>query len=268
MLPLILSLLCCLTPLAPSEPEPVVITPPKAEPPVLVCKDGESIWRYTAYEVQGWRVLIDVDLSADQKLVADLLAILNERLTFLLEVVPTQRHALLQSIPIWVSNEPTYPLRPGERGVIPFHRSPTWLRNHGLNPQMGPGVHIINPRPVLYEHRVFQHAPETMLHELAHAYHNLELGLDHPLIQDAYKNAMQLRLYDAVPSRSNPEVKARAYAATNHEEYFAELTEAWFGRNDWYPRNRDELKQHDPIGYEMIETVWNLPLGPRLPSPP
>ena len=41
------------------------------------------------------------------------------------------------------------------------------------------------------------------------------------------------------------------------EEYFAELTEAYFGQNDWFPHNREELRNYDPRGYKMIEEVWS-----------
>jgi len=38
----------------------------------------------------------------------------------------------------------------------------------------------------------------------------------------------------------------RAYAMNDAKEYFAEETEAFFGRNDFYPFTREELKKHDP----------------------
>ena len=38
---------------------------------------------------------------------------------------------------------------------------------------------------------------------------------------------------------------------------FAELTEAYFVRNDFFPFNREELRQYDPVGYAMIESVWS-----------
>ena len=42
----------------------------------------------------------------------------------------------------------------------------------------------------------------------------------------------------------------------NDQEYFAELTEAYFGTNDFYPFVRAELKQHDPKMYQVLEKVW------------
>ena len=48
----------------------------------------------------------------------------------------------------------------------------------------------------------------------------------------------------------------RAYAMNNHREYFAEITEAYFGTNDFYPFNRAELARHDPEGFELMERIW------------
>jgi hypothetical protein len=45
---------------------------------------------------------------------------------------------------------------------------------------------------------------------------------------------------------------------TSPQEYFAESTEAFFSRNDFFPFTRDELKKHDPEMYELLERLWNL----------
>ncbi|NNM31053.1 MAG: metallopeptidase, partial [Akkermansiaceae bacterium] len=41
-----------------------------------------------------------------------------------------------------------------------------------------------------------------------------------------------------------------------HKEYFAEGTEAWFYRNDFYPFVRAELKEHDPLLYKELREIW------------
>lgn len=46
------------------------------------------------------------------------------------------------------------------------------------------------------------------------------------------------------------------YALTNHKEYFAEATEAWFGTNDFYPFVRSELAEHDPQLDTVLEKIW------------
>ena len=48
----------------------------------------------------------------------------------------------------------------------------------------------------------------------------------------------------------------RAYALTDDKEYFAELTEAYYGVNDFYPFTRDQLLSFDIAGYTLIEQAW------------
>ncbi len=223
-----------------------------------VFRDGNNTWTYQVFNVRGWKLLVEQSHLGDTKLIKDIRSTLEQRLAHIENVIPKQQVAFLKTIPIWVSDEPTYPLRPGENGAIPFHRSEEWLRDHGLNPHMAPGVHFINPHPIMYEHKMFESAPETMLHELAHAYHNLKLGLDQTDIRRAYDGAMARGLYQDVPSRSDPGKLVKAFAATNHEEYFAEITEAYFGQNDWFPYNRQELFEYDPKGYKVVERVWGI----------
>jgi hypothetical protein len=43
---------------------------------------------------------------------------------------------------------------------------------------------------------------------------------------------------------------------TNAQEYFAEGTESYFGRNDFYPFNRKELKEADPELFGIMQDVW------------
>ncbi|MDA1106764.1 MAG: amidase family protein, partial [Planctomycetota bacterium] len=219
-------------------------------------RDGDRTWDYAATTIDGWQVFIESSLASDTTLRHDIESTLADRLARVATQVPPEALAYIRTIPIWASDEPTYPMREGERGVIPFHPSPEWLREHGLNPAMAPGVHIINPRAVLYDHKVFEWGPETMLHELSHAYHFGRLGEDSTEVRAAFDHAMAQGLYQSIPSRRDPSVMAPAYAATNEKEYFAELTEAYFGHNDYFPHDRAELREYDPIGCAMVADAW------------
>ncbi len=221
-------------------------------------EDGKKIWTYKKVQVMGWDLYIEKSISKDKALNAVILKEVREGIERFVKIVPPDAIKFLQTIPIWASNEPTYPMRKNERGVIPFHRDKTWLRDHDLNPHMAPGVHIINPRAALLDHKIFEWGPMTMLHELAHAYHNVKLGLSNPDIRSAYGSAMARGLYLKVPDRKFKNRKVKAYAASNKEEYFAEVTEAYFGKNDWFPHNRKELKEYDPKAYLMVEKVWGV----------
>jgi len=118
-----------------------------------------------------------------------------------------------------------------------------------------------------------------MLHELAHAWHcmnwtnaviNTSLLNPQPSrdasgcfvgdtqIEEAYEAALSAGIYEAV-YRVGELLPVEAYANTNKQEYFAELTEAWFLENDYYPQNREELLKHDPLGAAAIEAAWSSP---------
>ena len=98
--------------------------------------------------------------------------------------------------------------------------------------------------------RVVESAPAIVLHELAHAWHDLALGFDDEDVLAAYQNAMDLDLYAASP------LGVPHYATTNELEYFAVLTESWFWLNHDFPSNRAELLSHDLFGAEVVERAW------------
>ena len=48
------------------------------------------------------------------------------------------------------------------------------------------------------------------------------------------------------------------YARTNHMEYWAESSEAYFAVNDFYPFVRAELREHDPQMTKLLERHWGV----------
>ena len=96
--------------------------------------------------------------------------------------------------------------------------------------------------------------PYVVLHELAHSYHDQVLGFNHPEIKRVFEAAKAAEIYDEVLDHAGRKVKH--YALSNHKEYFAEMTEAYFGVNDFFPFVRAELKQHDPRMYSLLEKIW------------
>ena len=65
---------------------------------------------------------------------------------------------------------------------------------------------------------------------------------------------MQAGLYKEVLAHTGQ--KVRHYAATNHLEYFAEGTEAYFYRNDFYPFVRAQLQEYDPVLHDLLVEIW------------
>jgi Mlc titration factor MtfA (ptsG expression regulator) len=103
--------------------------------------------------------------------------------------------------------------------------------------------------------------PNFALHELAHAFHNrvVKDSFDNAEVKAAYEHAKASGKYDKVErwhGNSRPNTFERAYTMTNPMEYFAESTEAYFSRNDFFPFTREELKRHDPEIVPVLEKLW------------
>ncbi len=96
---------------------------------------------------------------------------------------------------------------------------------------------------------------KAIFHELSHAWHILKWPEKHPEIYGPWKGALDAKKYVRVED-VNGTVIASAYARKNQLEYFAELSAMYFVGGNYYPYDKTGLKTYDPIGYKMIETLW------------
>jgi alpha-galactosidase len=200
-------------------------------------------------DVAGWRVKFDPKLVATENRDAGERAFeaLANHLQRVKYIVSQDRLDALMQLPIWVE------LNNAELGAMQYHPDRGWLLAHGHDPRLVKHVHI--PRaPQLYDPTMWAKHPYVVLHELAHAYHDQVLSFDERSIKGAYDDAKQEGMYDAVLLYTGK--KVRHYGMTNHKEYFAESTEAYFGVNDFYPFVRAELREHDPRIFTILEEVW------------
>ncbi len=200
-------------------------------------------------EIQGWSVHVDRALL-EGELVAlgdEALKLLDAKLLDVHSVLPARRVDELQQVPIWLDAE--HPLE-----SLQYHPDAGWLVAHGYDPRLEKAVHVPRARNFVDLVRS-NRQPWVMLHELAHAWHDQVLGFDHPGIRAAWEAAQARGNYESVLHVSGKQ--RRHYALTNHKEFFAECSEAYFGTNDFYPFVRAELAQHDPGALEILEETWN-----------
>jgi hypothetical protein len=205
--------------------------------------------RYADQRLRGWLVKVNRTLlsKVHDQLRKDTLELLDDHLYRITRAVPAAAVAKLRKVPIWI--EYAHPRHP----CMCYHPSGAWLREHHMNPDKAGAVEIANVRSFLD----WTHAqPWMVLHELAHAYHHQVLGFDHAGIRRCWDEAMRNKLYDSVLHVDGS--KRQHYACTNAKEYFAEMSEAYFGTNDFYPFVRAELKQVDPRMFELLEKVWGV----------
>lgn len=212
--------------------------------------------RFQTNSVEGWTVLVNERLLAEDPAATEkALGLLRAQLQEIVRVVPSPAVAKLREVTLWFS--PEYP------GVPPraeYHPGADWLRDNGRDPMMAQGVEFTDVKNFEAETK---RMPNFTLHELAHAYHDrvLARGFDHAEIKLAYERAKAGQSYDPVErwfGDGRPNTRERAYAMTNPMEYFAETTEAYFSRNDFFPFTREELKQHDPEMEKLLARLWGV----------
>ena len=201
-------------------------------------------------QMEGFTVYVDPKLLDDENAEEDAAAVamLANHLQRINILVPEGPLAKLHQVGIWIELDHFDDVEPG-----PYHPDKGWLVANGYDPRLAKKVHITRAASLLERHHMLKH-PMVILHELAHAYHDQVLGFDDPRIIKAYRHAMDQGLYQKVLTYDGKEVQA--YATTNEMEYFAEATEAYFYRNDFYPFLGAELKQYDPVGYGLMVEIW------------
>lgn len=201
------------------------------------------------HEIEGWKVHIEPSLIEDDASGAGsrALRMLADHLNRIAILMPEERLQELRTLEIWIERD--HPVLK----AMQYHPSRAWLEQHGHDPRLVRKVHIPQAAALLDRRQLLKH-PMVVLHELAHSYHDQFLSFDNPRIIEVYEAARDSGSYDEVLLFTGDYV--RHYAMTNHKEYFAEATEAYFYRNDFYPFVRAELAEHDPALHDLLVEIW------------
>lgn len=200
-------------------------------------------------KIEGWTVHVDPAMleGEHQKEGARALSMLANHLERIALLLPEEQLAKMRKLEIWIEHHhPTL-------GNMQYHPGLGWLKSHGHDPRLVKKVHIPRAKTLLSRSQLIKH-PAVVLHELAHAYHDQYMGFDEPRLVEAYKAAKKAGIYE--DSLLYTGQRVRHYALTNQMEYFAEGTEAYFYRNDFYPFVRAELYEHDPKLHELLVEIW------------
>jgi Carbohydrate esterase, sialic acid-specific acetylesterase len=202
-------------------------------------------------EIEGWKVRVDDRLLGDSPDAATgrrTLRFLEAKLVEIKAVVPADRLKDLQEVAIVVD------LTCGKLESMQYHPDAGWLKAHGFSIDLAKCVHI--PRAVdLQTRRNINEQPWVVMHELAHAFHDQKLGFDEARIVAAYQkfkasgHGESTLLYDGT--------RVKHYGLTNQMEFFAEMTESFFGVNDFFPFNRAELREAEPELLKLLGEIWS-----------
>jgi hypothetical protein len=144
-----------------------------------------------------------------------------------------------------------------------YHPDADWLKENGYSADLVKCVHIPEVADLVTPRNINEQ-PWVVLHELAHAYHDQVLGFEEPRILKAYEDFKRsghgdkALLYDGT--------RVRHYGLTDQKEFFAEMTESYFGMDDFFPFNRAELLTAEPEIHELMQAIWGPVAGVTIKS--
>lgn len=190
-------------------------------------------------KIQGFEVMIHTKILDDEKLGHAVKMETARQLHHIEQSIPPEPLRVLRKVRVWI-------IRRGDpkQAVAEYHPDARWLQDNGFNPDMAGGIGVPDADRFLADSKG-KHF-NMLLHEMAHAYEFRVLGPENADLKATYQRAMNDGLY------------RDTYYSHSHHEYFAELTEAYFGRNDYAPRTREEARAYDSRGVEFIERAWKV----------
>ena len=212
---------------------------------------------YTTRNIEGLNVRIDNRLLAGESapIGEQALKVLNAKLVDITLIVPEAPLAKLRGFTIEMD------LNYGALSSMQYHGGVDWLKENGYSEDLAKCVHIPIAERLMSpsEHR---RMPWAILHELSHAYHDQVLGYEESRVKAAWKKFCDSGKYKSVLTSLGH--TQEHYGLTNQMEFFSEMTEAYFGSNDFYPFVTGELKQAEPETFALLEEIWGpLPGRPQ-----
>ena len=213
----------------------------------------------TVVKLEGWTLRVDDRLftPSNEKLRLDSLRFLEHKLADIKVVLSKEIVEKLQTITIVLD------LTHGKLGPMQYHPSAKWLTDNGYAADLARCVHLPRAMDVVTARNV-REQPWVILHELAHAYHDQFLTFEDPRVLAAYQNFKKSGRGEKALVHSGNRVKH--YGLTDHKEFFAEMTEAYVGSNDFFPFNRAEMKEIEPEIFALMKEIWDTPAAKAKPA--
>jgi len=214
---------------------------------------------HTIRNVEGWTVRVDDRLLAppNDALGTRALRFLEYKLADINAVVAAEPLAKLQGVTLVLD------LSHGKLRAMQYHPDAGWLRENGYTTNLVKCVHIPEAADLATPRNITEQ-PWVVLHELAHAYHDQVLGFEEPRILKAYEDYKRSGHGDRALLFDGSRV--RHYGLTDQKEFFAEMTESYFGLDDFFPFNRAELMTAEPEIYELMQVIWGPVAGKAVRS--
>ena len=201
--------------------------------------------KYEKRQIEGWTVYIDPALVRQKAYGDEMAKLLRYKLHLVKRYMPEKSLEQLQKVPIYLERN--------NRAVpyMTYHASAENLKAANQNPDKLRSIEIGNTEKFRQWQGLQQFA---VLNQLARAYYDRTLSKQANKIKEAWQKAIDGGTYDSVLRFDGKHVRHPALAGSI--EYFAEMTEAYYGVNDHYPFLQFETKQYDPNTCRLLEELW------------
>jgi hypothetical protein len=229
---------------------------------------------YTTMVLEGFTLFVSDETKShaeDEKYKRKPVEVIELELQGIVRVMPPKMIKILRTVKVFVEwDDPESKPKNGGPGIAVARYWYDAGRGAGMamagrDPKKANNIEILSMRHLTEKWQPGKNSDQiVILHELCHAVHSHLLGNNNVTVKAAFQQASDRRLYEEVKHESGR--TAKAYAATNDHEYFAELSCAYLDRCAYFPFTREELKDHDPVGFAMMEQVWGKN-DPRVAKP-
>jgi hypothetical protein len=201
--------------------------------------------KYHKTDIKGWTVYVN-PLLRERRAYSQLMLDLLEYKLYLIDLyMPADSLDKLKTTPIWLE------LESNAVPYIAYHCCKNFLKAKGLNPDKLNAVEIGSSRN-------FQRWQELqkfiLLRYLAYSYYDKYLQNQEKQVDSAYTKTLNSGKYNSVLRFDGK--KVRHPALKNPKEYFASMTESYYGLSDHYPFIQFELRQYDPNTCELLTKLW------------
>ncbi len=201
--------------------------------------------KYYKTDIKGWTVYVSPQLRQLRAYSRQMLDLLEYKLYLIDIYMPAGSLDKLKTIPIWLE------LESNAVPYIAYHCCKTNLKAKGLNPDKLNAIEIGSSRN-FQSWQEFQKF--ILLRYLAYAYYDKYLQDQKKQIDSAYTNTLKSGKYTSVLRFDGK--KVRHPALSSAREYFASMTESYYGLSDHYPFIQFELRQYDPNTCDLMTELW------------
>ena len=202
--------------------------------------------KYEKRRIEGWTVHVAPALVKKKAYGDEMCKLVRYKLHLVARYMPETALERLREVSIWLEQDsPAVP-------YVAYHGSAEELQAAGLNPDKLHAIEIGNTKAF---RRWQSLQPFVLLNRLARAHYDRHLTKeDRAAVEKALQRAIDGGKYDSVLRFDGRHV--RHPALESPREFFAEMTESYFGVNDHYPFLQFEAGKHDRAACELLTKLW------------